>query len=104
MMYCKTILYLYIKKAVDYNILSRSDWLSNGQLCHCPTTIITGDSQILYTIFTSQYIGMAPYQIAILLSLGLIKVGSVGLRYTCMVSGKQAYLFFEDNKWFIEAK
>ena len=33
-----------------------------------------------------------------------IKVGGVGLRYTCMVSGKQAYLFFEDNKWFIEAK
>lgn len=33
-----------------------------------------------------------------------LKVGGQGLRYTCMVCGKQTYLFLEDNKWFIEGK
>jgi len=33
-----------------------------------------------------------------------LKAGGIGLRYTCMVSGKQVYLFLEDNRWFIEGK
>ena len=33
-----------------------------------------------------------------------LKVGGVGLRYTCMVCGKQTYLFLEDNRWFMEGK
>lgn len=33
-----------------------------------------------------------------------LKAGGQGLRYTCIVSGKQVYLFLEDNKWFVEGK
>lgn len=33
-----------------------------------------------------------------------LKVGGVGFRYTCMVCGKQTYLFLEDNRWFVEGK
>lgn len=31
-----------------------------------------------------------------------LKTGGQGLRYTCRVMGKKVYLFFEDDKWFIE--
>ncbi|OQB16016.1 MAG: hypothetical protein BWY15_00143 [Firmicutes bacterium ADurb.Bin193] len=33
-----------------------------------------------------------------------LKAGGAGIRYTCMVCGKQIYLFLEDNKWFVEGK
>jgi hypothetical protein len=34
-----------------------------------------------------------------------LKAGGQGQRYTCMVQGKQTYLFMEfDNRWFIEGK
>ena len=33
------------------------------------------------------------------------KVGGTGIRYTVLISGKQAYLFDEENgRWFVEAK
>ncbi len=32
------------------------------------------------------------------------KVGGVGIRYTVVISGKETYLFHEDDKWFVEAK
>jgi hypothetical protein len=33
------------------------------------------------------------------------KAGGVGLRYTCMISGSEHYLFYEENyRWFVEAK
>lgn len=33
------------------------------------------------------------------------KAGGVGWRYTCMIRGKEAILYYEDNfKWFVEAK
>ena len=32
------------------------------------------------------------------------KAGGVGVRYTCMVEGKQSYLFYEVDKWFVERK
>jgi len=33
------------------------------------------------------------------------KAGGVGLRYTCMIRGKETVLFYEENyKWFVEAK
>ena len=33
------------------------------------------------------------------------KVGGTGVRYTVMISGKETYLFDEENgKWFVEAK
>ena len=32
------------------------------------------------------------------------KVGGGGIRYTVMIHGKEAYLFYEGNKWFVEAK
>ena len=31
--------------------------------------------------------------------------GGVGIRYTCIIDGRQAYLFYEDKKmWFVERK
>ena len=33
-----------------------------------------------------------------------LKVGGQGIRYTCMINNKQTYLFYEFNKWFVEAK
>lgn len=33
-----------------------------------------------------------------------LKVGGCGTRYTCRISGKETYLFLEENKWFVEAK
>lgn len=31
--------------------------------------------------------------------------GGVGMRYTCVVHGHEAYLFYENNaKWFVERK
>jgi hypothetical protein len=34
-----------------------------------------------------------------------LKAGGVGTRYTCMIDGKQSYLFYEDNNmWFVEGK
>ena len=32
-----------------------------------------------------------------------LKAGGVGMRYTCVVDGKEVYLFYEDNNmWFME--
>lgn len=32
-----------------------------------------------------------------------LKAGGVGERYTCMVEGRQHYLYYEgDNRWFME--
>ena len=33
-----------------------------------------------------------------------LKAGGMGIRYTVMVQGKMKYLFYEDPKWFVEAK
>ncbi len=33
-----------------------------------------------------------------------LKVNGDGIRYTCKIHGKIRYLFFEQNKWFIETK
>lgn len=34
-----------------------------------------------------------------------LKAGGTGIRYTCMILGKECYLFYEENyKWFVEAK
>jgi hypothetical protein len=30
-----------------------------------------------------------------------LKGGGVGMRYTCMVQGKQTYLFWDEARWFI---
>lgn len=32
------------------------------------------------------------------------KVGGCGIRYTVVIFGKEAFLFQEDNRWFVEAK
>ena len=32
------------------------------------------------------------------------KAGGVGIRYTCIVGGRQSYLFYEVDKWFVERK
>lgn len=32
-----------------------------------------------------------------------LKAGGVGMRYTCVVNGRDSYLYFEDNNmWFME--
>lgn len=32
-----------------------------------------------------------------------LKAGGVGMRYTCLVNGRESFLYYEDdNKWFME--
>lgn len=33
-----------------------------------------------------------------------LRVGGVGMRYTCVIHAKETYLFLEENRWFVEAK
>lgn len=33
-----------------------------------------------------------------------LKAGGAGIRYTCLINGQEKYLFFEEDKWFVEAK
>ena len=32
-----------------------------------------------------------------------LKVGGCGLRYTVRISGRQTYLFLDEDRWFVEA-
>lgn len=33
-----------------------------------------------------------------------IPAGGFGIRYTCKIAGKERLLFYEDPRWFVEAK
>ena len=34
-----------------------------------------------------------------------LKAGGVGMRYTCVVDGRESHLYYEDNNmWFVEGK
>lgn len=33
-----------------------------------------------------------------------LKVGGMGIRYTCRINGFDKYLFFDNNSWFVEEK
>ena len=33
-----------------------------------------------------------------------LKAGGAGIRYTCVISGRARYLFFDDDRWFVEAR
>lgn len=33
-----------------------------------------------------------------------LKAGGVGIRYTCRISGKEGFLFLEENRWFVNTK
>ena len=34
-----------------------------------------------------------------------LKAGGVGIRYTCIVNGRESHLFYEDNNmWFVEER
>ena len=33
-----------------------------------------------------------------------LKAGGVGIRYTCTVHGREVYLFYETDRWFMERK
>ena len=34
-----------------------------------------------------------------------LKAGGAGLRYTCVIDGRESHLFYEDNNmWFVEEK
>ncbi len=30
-----------------------------------------------------------------------LKAGGAGIRYTCIILGKERYLFLEENRWFV---
>lgn len=32
-----------------------------------------------------------------------LKAGGQGIRYTCRIRGKEKYLFYDTDKWFVEA-
>ncbi len=33
-----------------------------------------------------------------------LKAGGIGMRYTCRILNQQSYLFYEEPRWFVEAK
>lgn len=33
-----------------------------------------------------------------------LKAGGAGIRYTCMIQGREKYVWLEENRWFVEAK
>ena len=33
-----------------------------------------------------------------------LKAGGVGMRYTCIVDGRESHLYYEENKWFLEKR
>lgn len=33
-----------------------------------------------------------------------LKAGGMGMRYTVRIKGRQSYLFYEEPRWFVEAK
>ena len=33
-----------------------------------------------------------------------LKAGGIGMRYTCRILNQQSYLFYEEPRWFMEAK
>ena len=33
-----------------------------------------------------------------------LKAGGYGIRYTCRISGKETYLFYEKDRWFVERR
>lgn len=33
-----------------------------------------------------------------------LKAGGMGIRYTVLIGGRQGYLFYEEPRWFVEAK
>lgn len=33
-----------------------------------------------------------------------LKAGGIGVRYTCRIRNQEYYLFYEESRWFVEAK
>jgi hypothetical protein len=33
-----------------------------------------------------------------------LKAGGAGMRFTCIIKNKTVYLFYEEPRWFMEAK
>lgn len=33
-----------------------------------------------------------------------LKAEGIGMRYTCLISGRQSYLYYEEPRWFVERK
>ncbi len=33
-----------------------------------------------------------------------LKAGGAGIRYSCRISGKERYLFLDNNRWFVDCK
>lgn len=33
-----------------------------------------------------------------------LKAGGVGMRYTCLIAGRSAYIWYEGPKWFVEGR
>lgn len=75
------------KVYVDVTALFRS----NGQVE--PQTIIWEDGRV--------------FQIDEILDVrraASLKAGGCGIRYTCKVCGRPAYLFLEEDRWFVERR
>jgi hypothetical protein len=43
-------------------------------------------------------------QIKSIIQAASLKAGGTGMRYTCMVRGHETYLFFEEDRWFMERR
>ena len=33
-----------------------------------------------------------------------LKAVGIGMRYTCRISGRQSYLYYDEPRWFVEGK
>ena len=33
-----------------------------------------------------------------------LRAGGVGIRYTCEIAGREVFLFYEEDRWFIERR
>ena len=33
-----------------------------------------------------------------------LKAEGIGMRYTCLISGRRSYLYYEEPRWFVEGK
>ena len=77
----------YQKVYVTVEVLVRSDGATR------PQRILWNDEN---TYFIDRILHITP--------AASLKVGGRGIRYTVIIEGKERHLFYEDGRWFVEAK